>query len=285
MFCFTHRFVGRHSMPWLRVKNICFQMIAVILISVGLISVTDLHGLFGACMLCRKPCNTSSHFCLLPRWSMPTTLIDGVDGLAGGIACIVSAVFAVLFYFAHDTFFCALSVILTASLIRFLQFNFNPAKIFMGDTGSLMLGFCSPFWNSTYRDTRNIRCKGCTSAIHSVFSSDFCSCSVFDTIRVFSIRMAKGYSPFRADRRHLHHLLQKTHWSQWVSASQCIPPPYFLLCCPGSSSRWIPHSPWFYFRLRCCQAETLTVAVIRSRKKLEKAAVNIEDYRKHNQFC
>ncbi|HNQ00606.1 MAG TPA: MraY family glycosyltransferase, partial [Bacteroidia bacterium] len=93
-------------------KKYLFQMIAVILISVGGFRVTDLHGLFGMHAL---PEAMQYFVTLLFVTAVINAynLIDGVDGLAGGIACIVSAVFAVLFYFAHDTFFCALSVILT----------------------------------------------------------------------------------------------------------------------------------------------------------------------------
>lgn len=266
-------------------KKYLFQMIAVILISVGGFRVTDLHGLFGMHAL---PEAMQYFVTLLFVTAVINAynLIDGVDGLAGGIACIVSAVFAVLFYFAHDTFFCALSVILTASLIGFLQFNFNPAKIFMGDTGSLMLGFLLAVFGIRLLAIPEHTMQGMHISNPFSILVGLLFLPVFDTIRVFSIRMAKGYSPFRADRRHLHHLLQK---NSLKSVGICITMYSTTILFIVLSWIFQPLNTTLtvilLFAFAVAMAETLTVAhVIRSRKKLEKAAVNIEDYRKHNQF-
>ena len=67
-------------------------------------------------------------------------LIDGVDGLAGGVGLISSLAFAVWFYLTGDAPLALLAVALGGSLLGFLVFNFNPARIFMGDSGSLVIG-------------------------------------------------------------------------------------------------------------------------------------------------
>lgn len=68
-------------------------------------------------------------------------LIDGLDGLAAGIALITSTAVAVIAFVRNDLGITATSVALTGSLIGFLRYNSNPARIFLGDSGSLFLGF------------------------------------------------------------------------------------------------------------------------------------------------
>ena len=67
--------------------------------------------------------------------------IDGSDGLAAGLACIASISFGILFYLYADLFMAVLSFTLAGALLGFLFYNFHPAKIFMGDTGSMTVGF------------------------------------------------------------------------------------------------------------------------------------------------
>jgi UDP-N-acetylmuramyl pentapeptide phosphotransferase/UDP-N-acetylglucosamine-1-phosphate transferase len=68
-------------------------------------------------------------------------LIDGVDGLAAGVGLIASTTFCFWFYYAEDWTYAVLAFSLAGALLGFLRFNFNPAKIFMGDSGSLVIGF------------------------------------------------------------------------------------------------------------------------------------------------
>ncbi len=68
-------------------------------------------------------------------------LIDGIDGLAAGIGGIASIFFGIGFFAAEQYEFATLSLMLFMSLIAYLKYNFNPAEIFMGDTGSLVVGF------------------------------------------------------------------------------------------------------------------------------------------------
>src|SRR5690606_2373308 len=68
-------------------------------------------------------------------------LIDGLDGLAGGVSAIAASAVLVMALIMGDIKVALLSAALIGSTTWFLFFNFNPAKIFMGDTGSLLLGF------------------------------------------------------------------------------------------------------------------------------------------------
>lgn len=67
-------------------------------------------------------------------------LIDGVDGLAVSIGFITCTLFSVFFYLNNDWFFALMGISMSGALLAFLRFNFSPAKIFMGDTGAMLLG-------------------------------------------------------------------------------------------------------------------------------------------------
>ena len=128
-------------------------------------------------------------------------LIDGIDGLAGGISIINSFFFGLIFLMNNQLNFAIIAFSLCGSILGFLKYNFSPAKIFMGDTGSLFLGLLmSVFMIKTFQTN--------SSAEHSVAGSVvLIFLPVFDTIRLFGHRIIKRKSPFLADKNHLHHLV------------------------------------------------------------------------------
>lgn len=137
-------------------------------------------------------------------------LIDGIDCLAGSVGLIVSISFALAFFRMQELGLMYLSICIAGSLSGFLYFNWSPAKIFMGDTGSLMLGFLI-----AVLAIRFVECNK-FDPIHNPFpvfrSAPALVCGlliipVFDTLRVFTLRVARGVSPFNADRNHIHHRL------------------------------------------------------------------------------
>lgn len=137
-------------------------------------------------------------------------LIDGVDGLAGTLGVIMSLTFAMLFYSAGKTDWTCLSVAIGGAFAGFLIFNISPAKIFMGDSGSLTLGFFSSilgveFMNISELHPISIGLLRISSAPALVVA--ILLVPMFDTIRVFTLRILNNTSPFRADRNHIHHRL------------------------------------------------------------------------------
>lgn len=135
--------------------------------------------------------------------------IDGIDGLAAGISFIASMIFGIWFYMAHDIVISLLSFSLAGSLLAFLLFNFYPAHIFMGDSGSTMIGMML--------SVLAIKAIGTPSADVSntiigeiqrpIFVMAVLSYPLIDTLRIFVYRTIKGVSPFEADRNHIHHAL------------------------------------------------------------------------------
>jgi UDP-N-acetylmuramyl pentapeptide phosphotransferase/UDP-N-acetylglucosamine-1-phosphate transferase len=134
-------------------------------------------------------------------------LIDGVDGLAGTLGLMSSALFGIYFMNAGMEPYYVLAFSLCGSLIAFLIFNFQPAKIFMGDTGSLLVGVVNAILVLKFIDPG----EGPLS-VNPIISSPAIGFTILmipllDTLRVFAIRIFKRRSPFSPDRNHIHHLL------------------------------------------------------------------------------
>jgi UDP-N-acetylmuramyl pentapeptide phosphotransferase/UDP-N-acetylglucosamine-1-phosphate transferase len=134
-------------------------------------------------------------------------LIDGVDGLAGILGVLTTAVFGSYFLAAGLTAYALLSFSMTACLVAFLYYNYHPAKIFMGDSGSLLLGLINAVLVIKF-----INVAGSSAGVFPVQSAAAIGFAVLaipllDTLRVFGIRISRKRSPFAPDRLHIHHLL------------------------------------------------------------------------------
>lgn len=134
-------------------------------------------------------------------------LLDGIDGLAASMGIFITIVFAVLNVLQGNDSLAILALSLLGALVGFLYYNFNPAKIFMGDSGALLTGFVIALL------TISTPYKGFVISInHSkiqVINIILAAISfpVFDVIRLFFQRLISGASPFNGDRNHLHHIL------------------------------------------------------------------------------
>lgn len=135
-------------------------------------------------------------------------LIDGIDGLAGGLGSIASLVFGIIFLVNCDFQYAILSFTLLGSLLAFLKYNFNPASIFMGDTGSLVIGLILSILSiRLINEGVNIPNDQLYLNKGPFISIVLLSIPLFDTFRVFFIRVFSGYHPLRPDRNHIHHAL------------------------------------------------------------------------------
>jgi UDP-N-acetylmuramyl pentapeptide phosphotransferase/UDP-N-acetylglucosamine-1-phosphate transferase len=136
-------------------------------------------------------------------------LIDGIDGLAGSVGLFASLMFAYLFYKLDLYAQATLAISLSGSLLGFLRFNWSTKnKIFMGDTGSLIVGFLLSYFAIKYVViNNNYQVNPSLSKDAPLFALSILILPVFDTIRMFFIRLMEGKSPFEGDRKHLHHVL------------------------------------------------------------------------------
>ena len=130
--------------------------------------------------------------------------IDGVDGLAGCLGVIMTSCFGTMFLHYGKTDFAVLSFCATGALLGFLLYNFSPAKIFMGDTGSLVIGFMVSVLAIELLNTGMAQPE---IAVNPVLIASTLFIPLYDITRVFLIRILNGSSLFKADRNHMHHLM------------------------------------------------------------------------------
>ena len=163
---------------------------------------------------------SANPYWILPDWvSVPVTIlwivfitnavnfIDGLDGLAAGVSAIMSVSLVFIALRVGEYPVALLGISLMGACFGFLPYNFNPAKIFMGDTGSTFLGFLLA-----------------TMSIQGVFKSYaiisfavpllILGLPLFDAVFAMLRRISKGQSPMKADRGHLHHRLIDMGFSQ-----------------------------------------------------------------------
>lgn len=137
-------------------------------------------------------------------------IIDGVDGLAGGVGCISSIAFGIWFLFVGSTVDAIIAFSLAGALLGFLRFNFYPANIFMGDSGSLTVGLiiCVLAIRVIEFDF-SLLPSNMKHISKPIFAMAVLSYPLLDTFRIFIYRSIKGSSPFTADKNHIHHRLIK----------------------------------------------------------------------------
>lgn len=190
-------------------KLIGHMIVAFILVMMADIRITSMHGIFGLDELPVWASVLLSVFVYIVIVNA-YNLIDGVDGLAAGIGFVNAVVFGIWFYLSKDLALALLSFVLAGSLFGFLIFNFSPAKIFMGDSGSLTIGLVISVLaiRLIEHETANLPYE-LYRVPTPVFAMAVLVYPLIDTLRIFIYRAAKGMSPFSADKNHIHHKLIK----------------------------------------------------------------------------
>jgi UDP-N-acetylmuramyl pentapeptide phosphotransferase/UDP-N-acetylglucosamine-1-phosphate transferase len=134
-------------------------------------------------------------------------LIDGVDGLAGMLGFMATAILGLYFLKIGLIPYAAFSFAIAGSLAAFLIFNFQPAKIFMGDTGSLLIGLISAILVIKFINVSTSTAVNMPLESSPAIGFAILMIPLLDTLRVFAIRIFHRRSPFSPDRNHVHHLL------------------------------------------------------------------------------
>lgn len=188
-------------------KLLVHLFVGSILVFMADIRITQFWGLFG---LGNIPDYASYLFSMFVYVVIVNAinLIDGVDGLAGGIGFIAAGVFTYWFYETLDLPLALLAAGLGGALLGFLVFNFNPARIFMGDSGSLTIGVVMYVLATKLIEFPVDKLPAAMHGISKpVLAMAILGYPLVDTIRVFVIRTLQGRSPFSADKNHIHHRL------------------------------------------------------------------------------
>jgi UDP-GlcNAc:undecaprenyl-phosphate/decaprenyl-phosphate GlcNAc-1-phosphate transferase len=188
-------------------KKFIGQLIAAgIIIKFGGVQLHNMHGFLGIYEIPHIASIVLTIFTIIVITNS-FNLIDGVDGLAGSLGVLTTLVFGTYFFIAGQLAYAVMAFALAGSIIAFLIYNFSPAKIFMGDTGSLLLGLINSILVIKF-----INIAGNPVAAFGLEASPAIGFAIlmiplFDTLRVFALRILDRRSPFSPDRTHVHHFL------------------------------------------------------------------------------
>jgi len=189
---------------------------AFFLIVVSNIRLTNLHGFLGILNL-SLPVSYLLSFFVFVVIINALNLIDGIDGLASGLGILYCLFFAIYFSLTDNPNLAISAFAMAGSLAVFFLYNVfgTKSKIFMGDSGSLLLGYMITLYvfefceMNAFPILRHIPQNLQMSAAPAV-AICVLSIPLFDTLRVMLTRIKKGVSPFHPDKNHIHHLLLKT---------------------------------------------------------------------------
>jgi len=197
--------------------------------------------------------------------SNAVNFIDGVDGLAGGVTAISALTLGVVAYYTDQPIAALVAAVLAGTMLGFLAFNFHPAKIFMGDSGSLFAGFL-------------LASIGVTGVLKTVAATILLpililSVPLLDITYAVFRRILKGKSPFIADGEHIHHKLLKAG----ISQNRTIIIFYLICIASGTIATSLVHATRTYLLLLIVLLTImLIISKIASKSKLNKISVNTD---------
>ena len=189
--------------------KVFIQSVAILFILVNPeLHITNFHGFFGLTEVPLWFVIPLSYFIILYIINA-YNLIDGIDGLAGMLGVLISTIFAILFFMNHLYFYALIAVIVIGFLIPFLKYNLSEKhKIFMGDTGSMIVGFLLGILTLRLLalDVNQLEIIGIKPVNVFFVVLAILFFPVIDVIRVIIVRILNKTGPFSADRRHMHHV-------------------------------------------------------------------------------
>ena len=180
---------AKHKFILLLVASLLYTSNSVLVSSIGNILGYELYiGMFGILF----------YAIAITGFTNGLNLIDGIDALASFISIVILFGLGYIGYKYDDSFIFLTSFSLIFILCGFLVFNLNPAKIFMGDSGSLVIGFMI-----------SVLAIESLKYIQPSTILMIAALPIIDTIMVMTKRLSKGISPFKADKNHIHHIVLK----------------------------------------------------------------------------
>jgi UDP-GlcNAc:undecaprenyl-phosphate/decaprenyl-phosphate GlcNAc-1-phosphate transferase len=203
-------------------KKFIGQIIAAsILIHLGGIRLDSMYGLFGFEQLPEGFGLALSYLTIIVIINS-FNLIDGVDGLAASLGILTMLVFGTYFFAVEYQAYALLAFSMAGSLVAFLIFNHHPAKIFMGDSGSLMIGLINSILVIKFINVAHAPSVAVPLSSSVAIGFAILIVPLLDTLRVFAIRILNGNSPFTPDRNHVHHLLLDRGLSHAAVTFTCV---------------------------------------------------------------
>lgn len=158
--------------------------------------------------------------------------LDNMDGLSAGIAIICGGIILIAALASGQVFVSALLILLIGALLGFLRYNFAPAKIFMGDSGSLVVGFLLAL--ATIQTTYYHQ-EGNSQWYNTFMPLLALSVPLYDFISVTLIRLSQGKSPFVGDKQHFSHRLVR----RGMTHRQAVLTIYLATACTGLGATFL----------------------------------------------
>jgi UDP-GlcNAc:undecaprenyl-phosphate GlcNAc-1-phosphate transferase len=239
-------------------------LVAVILVLLGSVRISSLYGVFNIYEL---PFLVSVLLSVLIIMFIVNAfnLIDGIDSLAGTIGLIVCLTFAILFTHMKQIELASLAFSMVGAIIGFLYFNFSPAKIFMGDTGSLLIGLISVVLAIKFIELNKFTTENYDPVFYSAPATAVAIIIIplFDTFRVFSLRIFNKQSPFQADRNHIHHRILRLGFNHTQTTLSLALTNIFFIYLALSLRDWGNFVLIFMFLGLCMLINWVTTVLIR----------------------
>ncbi|HTZ18803.1 MAG TPA: PilZ domain-containing protein [Dissulfurispiraceae bacterium] len=187
-------------------------------------------------------------------------MVDGLDGLAGGISLIAFLSFSVLAYLNGQSELSLLSLAFSGAVLAFLRYNRPPASMFMGDAGSLSVGFALAFFSIAVTQKAG-------TVVQPAAALLMLAVPVCDTVTIMTVRIIKQKSPFTADKKHLHHILLRFGFNRkrTVTFILLISAVLSLAAVIGTVARM---PDWFLFAVFAFYAAVYTTAAVFAKKLL-----------------
>lgn len=180
-------------------------------------------------------------------------MIDGLDGLAGGISLVAFSSYAVLAHLNGQVALLMVALAMMGALLAFLYYNKPPSRLFMGDAGSVAIGFMLGYFSIAVTHYE-------VSIVPPVCALLILTVPITDTMIVMFVRKKKGNSPFKADRGHLHHILIRFGYSKAAAVIILVGLSFVFSSLSVAGAYWgIPEPLMFmafvaYFLLSACIA-------------------------------
>lgn len=207
------------------------RLFAHFVISVAIVWVLDLKldSFFGLMGIREVPPFIAISLGVLTMMSIINALnfIDGIDGLSGSISMLASMGFCVGFAAFSELPWAGISCIFAASIAGFLLHNKQPATVFMGDAGSISVGYMLGIQALMFLDVSSGKIPPTAVGellmpIAPIFAMALLCIPLFDLLQVVVMRLINRRSPFLADQRHIHHILLQQGLSHSTATSVCV---------------------------------------------------------------
>ncbi len=181
---------------------------AAILVLLADVRITSLYGIFGIKELPMLISVLLTMFTILVVINS-FNLIDGINGLSASLTLTITLTLGTWFFLSDQMQLALLGFSLAGAAIAFLKYNITPAKIFMGDTGAMLAGAIVAIMAIRFIEAQQHLPPDSPYTIRAApaVAIGIMILPLFDTLRVFIVRVLKGRSPFHPDRLHIHHMM------------------------------------------------------------------------------